>query len=63
MNEKNLKLKARIVLIHETQKAFCIKMGWIDSYISGVITGHNRIGKAQKKRIAKALDCNVEDIF
>ena len=61
--EKNNRLRARTILICGTQGAICKKLGFGEGYYSDVINGWVRVSMKQKKRIAKALDCNVEDIF
>ena len=60
---KNLRLKARIVLMYGTQEDFAAVTKDKPSFVSHVIANRRPVSRATKARYAMRLECKVEDIF
>ena len=61
--QPNLKLKGRIYGTFGNQIIFAYKMGEDPSYVSKVINGWRTPGPEKKELWAKALGCEINDIF
>ena len=59
----NKKLKAQIFLHFGTQRAFAFKMMEEESYVSKVVSGWRTPDPEKQALWAKALKCEVGDIF
>ena len=62
-SNKNLRLKARIVLVYGTQEDFSVATGIGRSDISRVVSGRWSVERATKAIYANRLECMIEEIF
>ena len=61
--QTNRKLKSKIVEKDGAQRRFAFRMGLDDTFVSKVIRGYRTLDSETRELWAKALGCEVDDIF
>ncbi len=62
-DRKSRKLKSKIIEKFGTQTAFARRVKETETAVSRVVQGHNELPEDRKRKWARALGANVDELF